>query len=96
MAFVTLSLTQLFHSYNVKSDGSVFRKETFDNKFLNLAFVVGVAMQMLVVYVPGLNGVFQSVALSISQLGIAVGFAFGIVVIMEIYKLVVRLVKRIK
>lgn len=96
MAFVTLSLTQLFHSYNVKSDGSVFRKETFDNKFLNLAFVVGVAMQMLVVYVPGLNGVFQSVALSISQLGIAVGFAFGIVIIMEIYKLVVRLVKRIK
>ena len=53
-------------------------------------------MQMLVVYVPGLNGVFQSVALSISQLGIAVGFAFGIVIIMEIYKLVVRLVKRIK
>ena len=96
MAFVTLSLTQLFHSYNVKSEGSVFRRETFDNKYLNLSFVVGVAMQMFVVYVPFVNGVFESVALSLSQLGIAVALAFGIVVIMEVYKLVVRLATRSK
>ena len=96
MAFVTLSFTQLFHSYNVKSDRSVISKQAFNNRFLNLAFVVGVIMQLAVVYIPGANTVFQSVALSISQIGVAIGCAFAIVIVMEIYKLIAKLVNKNK
>lgn len=96
MAFVTLSVTQLFHSFNVKSEKSVFGKTTFDNKFLNLSFIIGIAMQLFVVYVPYINTVFQSVALSLGQLSISIGLAFGMVVIMEIYKLVNRIIKKRK
>jgi Ca2+-transporting ATPase len=96
MAFVTLAFTQLFHSYNVKSDASVISKKTFDNRFLNLAFIVGAVMQLAVVYIPGLNTVFESVALNFAQIGIAIGFAFAIVIIMEIYKLIAKLVKKSK
>ena len=91
MAFVTLAFTQLFHSYNIKSENSVLSKETFDNSALNLAFVVGAIMQLAVVYIPGLNTVFKSVALNKEQILVALGFAFSIVIVMEIYKIIVKL-----
>ncbi len=94
MAFVTLSFTQLFHSYNVKSEKSVISKQTFNNRFLNLAFIVGAIMQLAVVYIPGINDVFQSVMLSLPQLAIAIGSAFCIVIVMEIYKLIAKLIKK--
>ena len=90
MAFVTLAFTQLFHSYNVKSEKSVFTKQAFNNRFLNLAFIVGAVMQLAVVYIPGLNTIFQSVMLSLPQIAIAIGSAFAIVIVMEIYKLIVK------
>ena len=97
MAFVTLAITQLFHSFNVKSEHTLFHKTTFNNKMLNLAFIVGFALQMAVVYIPGLNtGVFQTVALKWNELLIAIGLAFAMVVIMEAYKLVARLVEKVK
>ena len=97
MAFVTLAITQLFHSFNVKSEHTLLHKTTFNNKMLNLAFIVGFALQMAVVYIPGLNtGVFQTVALKWNELLIAIGLAFAMVVIMEAYKLVARLVEKVK
>lgn len=87
MAFVTLAMVQLFHSYNVKSGKTLFHKSTFKNRFLNFAFIVGFAMQMFVVYVPGVNTVFNTVALSIGQLAISIGLAFAMVIVMELYKL---------
>ncbi len=97
MAFVTLALTQLFHSYNVKSEHTLFHKTTFNNKMLNLAFIVGFVLQMAVVYIPGLNTeIFQTVALKWNELLIAVGLALSIVVIMEVYKLVAKLVEKSK
>lgn len=95
MAFVTLSITQLFHSYNIKSEHSLLHKATFNNRFLNMSFIVGFVLQMAVVYIPGLNtGVFQTVALKWNELLIALGLAFGMVIIMELYKLGSKLVKK--
>lgn len=88
MAFLTLSGCQLFHAYNVKSNGTVFKKDTFNNKFLNLAFVVGFILQFSVMYIPGLHDkVFKLAALSFSQVAMSIGIAFTIVIIMEIFKL---------
>jgi Ca2+-transporting ATPase len=97
MAFVTLALTQLFHSYNVKSEHTIFHKSTLNNKMLNFAFILGFVLQMAVVYIPGVNtGVFQTVALQWNELLIAIGLALAMVVIMEVYKLVVKLVEKAK
>ena len=87
MAFITLSSTQLFHAYNVKSNHSVFSKESYKNKFMNFAFLVGFILQFIVVYVPGINSIFKFASLNIMQLLIAIGLAFVIVIIMEIVKL---------
>ena len=93
MAFLTLSSLQLFHSYNVKSEHSVFSKSTFNNKMLNIAFIIGMSLQFIVIYTPGLNNIFKLEALNIVPLLISLGLAFVIVIIMEIYKLIKNNIK---
>ena len=88
MAFMTLGTCQLLHSYNTKSNHTVFSKKTFNNKVLNLAVLLGFVLQLCVIYIPGVNNVvFQFESLSIANLGISVGLAFVIVIVMEIAKL---------
>lgn len=90
MAFLTLSSTQLFHAYNVKNEHSIFSKYTFKNKFMNFAFVFGFILQIAVIYIPGLNDIFNMTALNLSQFAICIGLSLIIVVVMEISKLVSR------
>ena len=97
MAFLTLSGCQLFHAFNVKSKSSVFRKATFNNKTLNMAFIVGFALQFAVMYIPFVNTeIFGLVSLDLSHLLIAIGLSFCTVIIMEIVKLIIRLTKSSK
>ena len=91
MAFMTLSSTQLFHAYNVKNDGTILSKKTFNNKMLNIAFLIGMALQFIVIYTPGVNDVFKLQALDIVSLSISMGLALSIVILMEGYKLIKKL-----
>ena len=88
MAFLTLSSTQLFHAYNVKSHHSVFSPKSYKNKFMNFAFIVGFALQVAVIYIPGIQDLFEFAPLSIAQFGICIGLSLVMVVIQEIMKLV--------
>ena len=93
MAFLTLSSTQLFHAYNVKSKHSVFSPKSYKNKFMNFAFLVGFALQILVIYTPGLQDLFEFVPMDFKYFAICIGLSLVMVVIMEIFKLVNRLKK---
>ena len=87
MAFFTLSSLQLFHSYNIKSEKSIFKQNVFNNKSLNFAFIIGFILQLVVIYTPGLNtNVFGLVALQLKDLLICLGLSFMIVIVMEIAK----------
>lgn len=46
MAFVTLGLIEMVHSFNIRSEESIFKCGLFKNKYLCLAFILGVAMQV--------------------------------------------------
>ena len=91
MAFLTLSSTQLFHAYNVKSHHSVLSPKSYKNKFMNFAFIVGFALQVAVIYIPGIQDLFEFAPLSIAQFGICIGLSLVMVVIQEIMKLVNRI-----
>ena len=91
MAFVTLSFCQLFHAFNVKSDHTIFSKETFNNKTLNLAFIIGAVLQFVVMYTPFVHdSIFKLTSLNITYLLIAIGLGFVTVIVMEIVKLINR------
>ena len=68
MAFATLTLCQLFHAFNVRSeDRSLFSQGVFSNPAMNQAFLVGLAMQLSVLLIPPLQGVFSVVPMSLPQ-----------------------------
>lgn len=86
MAFLTLSTSQLIHSYNCAYKGSIFNKNVFRNNLLNLSFVVGVILQALVLYVDGLNALFKLKPLPIGMLFISISLSFLVLIISEIKK----------
>ncbi len=90
MAFLTLSSTQLFHAYNVKSEHSVFSKKSYKNKFMNFAFILGFSLQLFVIYSPGVRELFGFTQLKLKYLLISIALSLIIVVIMEIVKLINR------
>jgi Ca2+-transporting ATPase len=94
MAFLTLSSTQLFHAYNVKSQYSVFNPKSYKNSFMNFAFIVGFVLQIIVVYTPGIKDLFEFYAIDFGYFMITIGLSLVMVVIMEIAKLIKRLRNR--
>ncbi len=68
MAFATLTLCQLFHAFDVRSDHhSIFDIGVFSNPAMVKAFVVGLILQLSVLLLPPLQGVFQVVSLTGAQ-----------------------------
>ena len=94
MAFVTLSSAQLFHAFNVKSDHSILNKHLFSNKYLLGAFVLGIALQMGICYIAPLAKIFKVIPLELPYLGICFGLAFAPIVIVEIAKLIKKIIKK--
>jgi len=64
IAFTTLVMFQLFNVFNLRSkDLSIFRQNPFDNKWLILAILLSIGLQLAVIYTP-LNEFFRTVALT--------------------------------
>lgn len=96
MAFVTLALIQLFHSYNSRSERhSLFASNPFKNKQLNLAFLAGICLTALT-FIPGISEFIGVVMISGGQFAIAIGLAFAIIPIVELQKFIEWLVFRKK
>ena len=64
MAFVSLGVLELVHSFNIKSEKSIFEKGIFENKFLIGSFVLGIFVQTVVVIVPTFANIFNLVPLN--------------------------------
>ncbi len=58
MAFLTLSLSQLIHAYNCKSNKTIFSRKSFNNKVLNISFIFGLAISLLIIFLP-VNEIFK-------------------------------------
>ena len=91
MAFATLTLSQLFHAFDVRSEEtSLFRLGFFSNPAMNKAFLAGVVLQGLVLLLPPLQGAFSVVPMPLPQWGIVLGLAVTPLVVCEIEKAVRR------
>jgi Ca2+-transporting ATPase len=68
MAFATLTLSQLFHAFNVRSeDRSLFSQGVLSNPAMNRAFLTGLALQLSVLLIPPLQGVFSVCPMDLRQ-----------------------------
>ena len=88
MAFLTLGILELVHSFNIKSEESIFKIGIFENKYLVGALVLGVILQVVVVVVSPLAQVFSLVPLTGIQWLYTVLIAIAPIPIVEIQKAV--------
>lgn len=86
MAFVSLGLLELVHSFNIKSEESIFKIGLFENKYLIGAFIIGALLQVLVVIVPTFAKIFKLVPLNNIQWIYTVGVSLVPIAIMEVQK----------
>lgn len=95
MAFLTLSMVEIFHSFNMRSRRkSIFALKSH-NKILWLAMLLSFTLTALVVFVPFLRdafGFYEKV--EFVHFAISMGIAFLILPIIEAVKLVQRLIKK--
>ena len=86
MAFVALGVLELVHSFNIKSEESIFKVGILENKFLIGSFILGVLIQTIVVIIPTLANIFNLVPLNSTQWLIVGGISILPIPIMELQK----------
>jgi Ca2+-transporting ATPase len=86
MAFAVLSLSQLFHSFNMRSNHSLAEIGLFTNRKLVYSFLICSALQILVITIPALAAVFQVVPLGLRQWAIVLLLSMVPILIVELQK----------
>jgi Ca2+-transporting ATPase len=86
MAFFILSLTQIVHSFNMRSNHSLFKIGIFTNKNLSLAALISILMIAFVLFIPPVAAAFGLASLSANLYLYAVILAFVPVLMLELYK----------
>jgi P-type Ca2+ transporter type 2C len=91
MAFVTLSLCELFRAYTVRSERmSIFQLGLFSNWYMQYAVGLSIFLLLLVVNVPFLQPIFNTHTMSPVEWGVVLGLALIPAIAEEITKLYLR------
>ena len=90
MAFLTMSMAEIFHSFNMRA----VRKSIFSlknqNWYLLGAMVLSLVLTTTVIYIPGLNSAFGFTNISFPEYAVSMGLAFLVIPVVEVVKLIQR------
>ena len=90
MAFLSMSMCEIFHSFNLRSQRkSVFSLKTH-NKVLWAAMLGSLLLTTLVIEVPFIANAFGFTPIGLQEYGISIGLAFLVIPVVEIVKLIQR------
>ncbi len=64
MAFASIGLLELIHSFNVRTTESIFKVGFLKNKYLIGSFILGIFVQTIVIIIPSLANIFKLVPLT--------------------------------
>lgn len=91
MTFTVLTLSQMGHVLAIRSERrSLFEQGWRSNVPLLGAVAATIALQMAAIYVPALNRLLRTSALSLSELALAVAVSVAVFALVEIEKCLVR------
>ena len=99
MAFLTLSMTEMFHAFNARSiNHSIFSKSMLkkQNWFMWGAFAFSLLATVLVIYTPGLNTAFDFTAIDAKEFFIAMALGATVIPFVEVSKVVTNFVEKRK
>ncbi len=86
MAFAVLSISQLVHAFNMRSEESVIKSGLFKNKYLVLSFIAGLILEVSVISIAPIASIFGVVQLSVLQWTITAGLSALPLIIVELQK----------
>ena len=90
MAFLTMSMAEIFHSINMRSQrGSIFTLKA-KNPLLFGAGLLSLILSTCVIFIPVVHTWFDFEVLTLAQYGIAMGLAIMIIPIVELVKFIQR------
>ncbi len=90
MAFLTMSLIEMFHAFNMRSQrNSVFRSGK-SNKWLWGSLLLSLVLTITVIYIPFLADAFAFQEISLVEFTVAVLLAVAVIPIVEVIKFVQR------
>ncbi len=96
-AFFTLSFLELFHAFNVRKErGRTTLREFFSNRTLLVTAALGVALNVILIFVPFLAGAFNLVPLDLTQWALVFGCSLSVIPLGELYKAAAWVTKRVK
>lgn len=97
MAFTTLAFAELFHMLGMSNvNRSVFKVFKNKNYMMYIAFILGVALQLFVIEVPGVRDVFSTFNLDWKMWLVTLGLSFVPLLVHEIDVLVKFIIKKVK
>lgn len=92
MAFTVLCFSQLGHVMAIRSEKeSIFKIGVFSNKPMLGALLLTFALQLLIIYVPFFNVIFNTQPLSWTELGITLGVSSIVFWVVELEKWIKRI-----
>ena len=94
MSFITLSMVEIFHSFNMRSRRASIFSMKRQNKWLWGAALLALALTVVPVEVDFMAEVFGFMTLDPMAVLTAIGLAFLIIPIMEVYKAIMRAVEK--
>lgn len=94
MAFITISLARLFHGFNCRGDKDIFSLKLSTNKYQIYAFLAGVALLIMVIFIPGVNTLFKVTTLGWANIGYIILFAFCPTLIIQCVKVGITLYQK--
>ena len=90
MAFLTLSMVEIFHSFNMRSrKGSIFHMK-HQNKYLWGAMALSFVLTSAVIYIPALSSAFGFERISALEYDVAIGLGLLVIPAVEISKWIRR------
>ncbi len=91
-AFAVLGLTQIFHCFNCKFEGSIIKKSIISNSFMNLSVIATLLVMGFLLLTPA-GYVFGLVSLSFSQLMTCLILSLLVIPVCELLKLALGKIK---
>ena len=92
--FLTLVLGELLRAYSARSENRfVFKMKVFENSYLNKCVLLSMLFMIASIYVPFLNPVFSTVALTFDEMAVALLLAFIPMMGGELAKFITRKMK---
>ena len=93
MTFAVMIFSQFTMIFSIRASRQWFTHRFFTNRWLWLTIALVVALTLIVMLVPAMQGLFKITALSTSQWWMVVGLSVGVLIVSEAFKLLTRWMK---